>query len=258
MRRETMIDRIYVINLERRPDRLAHFMKECAREGVPPEKIQVWKAVDGQSHRFTEEELALFRASDLALDTDTGRGCMGNQLSHLQILQDILLHGHRHCLIFQDDVKLGPSFWSNVQCVASEMKEMNAPFVWIGLHQLAIGSYFEEFDLDRNDRQTYLHGEPLTEHIGRLQPHVNPASLAYLVSQDGASSYVKHLQQHPIQFATDKNYRAYLLEQDAFFTSVPVLCTGNASFRSDIFLYDDHAVTRDLLDALEEMMGPEE
>lgn len=248
------IDQIYVINLERRPDRLAHFMTECKRENIPLDRLQVWKAVDGQSYQFTDEERALFQHSDLAIDTDTGRGCMGNQLSHLQILKDIIQHGHRQCLIFQDDVKLGSSFWPHVQCVSAEMKMMEAPFVWIGLHQLAIGSYFEEFDLRRDDRSMYLDGVPLTPHIGRLHAHVNPASLAYLVSLDGASSYVQHLRDHNVQCATDKNYRAYLLERDSFYTSVPVLCTGNATFRSDIFLYDDHAVTRDLLDALDEMI----
>lgn len=251
-----MIDRVYVINLERRPERLAHFWNECEREGIPPEKIEVWKAVDARTHVFTEDERMMFSTSDLSFESDTGRGCMCNQLSHLGILLDILQKGYRNCLIFQDDVKLGEHFWEQVQEVEEEMR--NHPemtFVSVGLHQLAIGSYFEPFDLRANDRSTYLQDEPITPHIGRLQPHINPASLAYLVSNEGAKEYVQHLREHGVQYATDKNYRAYLLARNAFFTSVPVLCTGNASFPSDIFLYDNHAVTRDLLDALEDVLG---
>lgn len=248
-----MIDQIFVINLERRPERLAHFRAECERVRIPKHLIRVWQAVDGQTHMFTADELQMFSPSDLDAASDTGRGCMANQLSHLQILRHIRdTPSLKQCLIFQDDVRFADDFWPCIQSVSTEMSAQKLPFVWVGFHKIGAGSYFEDFDLgDVWNRSHILETRSL--EIGTLRPDVNPASLAYLVSREGAMAYLRHVETFGIQHATDINFRDFLLAYNMFCGSCRVLCTGNSLFKSDIFKYDDHALSRDLLELLQDM-----
>lgn len=249
-----MIKQIFVINLQRRPERLTHFMQECTREHVPIELVNVWRAVDALSHTFTQNELKLFQNSDLDTNSETGRGCMGNQLSHLQILEEVVSKDIEMCLIFQDDVKFGRGFWDKVNVVSTEMYLHNIDLVWIGLHKVGAGSYFEDLDLDVSKQdKTDLITEMVTDHIGHLKPTVNPASLAYIITKKGAEDYLKHVKQFGIQNATDINYRNYLLQVKQFYGSFPVLCTGNSEFKSDIFKFDENAIARDMLELLDNL-----
>jgi len=73
---------IYVLNLERRKDRLSHFFEECKREGIEKDKITVFKGLDAQTYIFSEQEKNMFKNTQFDINTDTGRGCMCNQLVH--------------------------------------------------------------------------------------------------------------------------------------------------------------------------------
>lgn len=244
------IGQIFVINLQRRPERLSHFLDECTRESVPLRCIKVSPAVDAQTHVFTSDEMRMFSASDLDANSETGKGCMANQLSHLQILHEIVKQRISFSIIFQDDVKLGQNFWEQVQVVTNEMRERAIPIVWIGLHQVGAGSYFEDLDLQNQPAFEELYTNHVHSHLAFLQPHINPASLAYVISLEGARAYLKHVQTEGIHFATDINYRKYLLDRNQFVGATPMLCTGNSRFKSDIFCFDDHAIMRDLLEIL--------
>jgi GR25 family glycosyltransferase involved in LPS biosynthesis len=254
-----MINRVYVINLKRRPERLAHFRQECAREGVPEDLVKVWEAVDAQTHRFTEEERKIFESSNVDTTSDTGRGCMANQLSHLQILEDIVDKGVPYSLIFQDDVRFSADFWRHAKQVVKVMKaHPEMQFVWIGLHEISLGSFFKDFDLlNQPDMSSlFITNARNPSHeitIAKLKPEHNPASLAYVVTLEGAREYLHHIRQNGVRHTTDINFREYLLERDAFFGTYPVLCTGNSKFKSDIFKYDHHAVCRDLLELLDDL-----
>lgn len=244
------IDQVYVLNLERRPDRLSHFFAECEREGVPNKLVRVWKAVDGLTHTLTNDEKRLFAPSDLDQTSETGKGCMANQLSHLQILRDIVENDTiQTALVFQDDVRLGRNFWENVSKVAGDMD--NIPIVFVGLHAIASCSYFVDLDLENQTNMFWE--EPVTSTIGRLRPDVNPASLAFLITKSGAKEYLDHITKYGVLHTTDINMNKYLISKRQFCSTFPLLCTGNSAFKSDIFKYDDHAVTRDLLELLEDL-----
>lgn len=251
---DNTIHHVFVINLQRRPERLAHFKKECEREQIPSEYVHVWRAVDAISHTLTFDELQLFKDSDLDSNSETGRGCMANQLSHLQILEEIVSKKLGVCLVFQDDVKFGTGFWNKVNTISTEMRMNNMDLVWIGLHRIGAGSYFEDFDLDESRQDKIeLFTSMVTDHIGHLKPSVNPASLAYVITEKGAENYLRHIKQFGIHNATDINFRNYLLSLNQFYGAFPVLCTGNSEFKSDIFKFDENALTRDMLELLENL-----
>ena len=58
------LDRIFYINLERRPERNYHFIQQCIKHYLPEDKIQRFSAIDASKHTFTNDELAMFSRAD--------------------------------------------------------------------------------------------------------------------------------------------------------------------------------------------------
>ena len=75
------INKFYFINLEKRINRRDHFLEQCKRENVPPEKIERFNALDGETYQFTQLECKMFQNSDINSKWFAKR-IMGNQLSH--------------------------------------------------------------------------------------------------------------------------------------------------------------------------------
>ena len=75
-----IIDKIYYINLDKRPDR-----NECNKANIPIDKIQRFKAFDGNTYNFNEYDLSLFKKADYK-----NKRIIGNQLSHYYILKEMV------------------------------------------------------------------------------------------------------------------------------------------------------------------------
>lgn len=246
---------IFLINLDRRNDRFSHFIEECKRENLSLEKFKRFSAIDGEKYTFSKKEIELFEKSDIDVKTDTGKGCMGNQLSHYYILKDIIKNQYPLTLIFQDDVKLKNGFVKDLEHVIEDVNKniesIEIEIVWIGLHKIGSGSFFIDFPIN-DEYEKYYVKEKISENLCKLKPEINPASLAYLITLEGAKRYVEHIEkQGGFLRATDINFRDYLLQKDKMYSSYKVLCTGNSNFKSDIFKYDDNAIAREM----EELLG---
>lgn len=252
--------KIFLINLDRRNDRFNHFMEECKRESLPVENIKRFSAIDGETYQFSKKEIDLFVKSDLDIKTDTGKGCMGNQLSHYYILKDIIKNKYPLTLIFQDDVKLKYGFVKELDKVIEDLYEYNIrnnnniEILWIGLHKIGSGSFFMDFPINEEYDKYYVK-QVLTDNLCILNKDINPASLAYLITLDGAKKYINYIDKEKGGFyrATDINFRDYLLEKSNMYASHKVLCTGNSSFKSDIFKYDDNAIAREMEELLNDL-----
>jgi glycosyl transferase family 25 len=95
-----IIDKVYVINLDKDTDRLARFdaqMKEQRIEYTRISAVQGSKV--GNSSKLTDWCNKFC--------TDGMKGCA---LSHLQIWNDMLKHSYKNVLIFEDDAILEPNF----------------------------------------------------------------------------------------------------------------------------------------------------
>lgn len=244
------VDKIYLINLERRKDRLEHFLNECKRENIDMNKVQIFKAFDAKTYELKDTELRMFSNIDFDLDTFHGKPCICNQLSHYNILLDIVKKKYKKCIIFQDDVRLRSNFKKDINDVLNNLPR-NAEFIWIGLHKMAAGSYFEDFPIEDVNIDRYYVKEKINDYICRLADNINPCSLAYIATYEGALKYVEHVNKYGFRYATDGNFNKYLLSKNIMYSSYDVLCTGNSKFKSDVFETDDNAVARDMLDILE-------
>lgn len=108
-------EKTYVINLDRRVDRLEKFMKTYEESDMKSTELYKISAVDGSEIDISNIPLSEIAKSELKQIETTGfrskhyqltRGAIGCYLSHVKIWRDIIEKNYRHGLIFEDDVNL--------------------------------------------------------------------------------------------------------------------------------------------------------
>ena len=128
------IERIYVVNLARRPDRYVRVLRELQRYGLPVQRID---AVDAKSAPAARAAHAAFRARSvqdrkpssrhvpdavmLEYKTQLSPGVFGYALSQAQVLRDALQHGHRRILVLDDDVFFSSDAASRLRALAPHL-----------------------------------------------------------------------------------------------------------------------------------------
>lgn len=94
-----MFERTILINLKRRPDRLATFFAQPQLADWPLAKIELFEAIDGHSAAFNP-----------AWGNDRMRGAWGCWASHSAMLRKMLDEQAESVLILEDDAYLAPQF----------------------------------------------------------------------------------------------------------------------------------------------------
>lgn len=123
----------YLINLRRRPDRLALFRRDYSKSDIPHD-FKLIDAVDGSKLNIERQQLTELAKAELQQLEKTGyrtrhyqltRGAIGCYLSHIRVWQQALKDEKDVVLIFEDDAKIPADFQEQVN---TKMK--NAPSDW--------------------------------------------------------------------------------------------------------------------------------
>jgi len=217
--------------MDRSVARREHFLEQCQREKVlNPERFS---ALDGNIYQFTEFEKQLFKNCDF-LNSPFKLQLMGNQLSHYYILKDIIKNEYPISVIFQDDSILRKDFSKILKKVIKNLPG-DAEMVNIGFHKINNGKHFVPFDLTREDDYKTFSQTLINEHVCKLKHGVNPCSLSYIMSLQGAKNMVNFFEETGFIRATDGNFNDYLEHRGIFYGSAKVLVTGNNLFESTVF-----------------------
>lgn len=101
---EATFDRVVVINLKRRTDRLETFFKELDKAEWCFKRPEIAYAIDGGSGKVP-----------CCDGFEQGGGAWGCQRSHLRVLEDALMDDVKHLLVMEDDCYFRSSFREDVE-----------------------------------------------------------------------------------------------------------------------------------------------
>lgn len=108
-------DKIYLINLKRRPDRLTNFLELYESSDLRNIDITKFDAIDGTKLDVSSVPLSELALAELQQLETTGfrtkhyqltKGAIGCYLSHVKIWENILKNNYDTVLIFEDDAKV--------------------------------------------------------------------------------------------------------------------------------------------------------
>jgi GR25 family glycosyltransferase involved in LPS biosynthesis len=221
------IDKIYLINLERSTDRLAHFMNEVEKHSIPLDKLQLFKAIDATTHEFTADELVLLQHISHEIKT-----IQCNFLSHYYCWKDSLEKGYRYTLILQDDVYFVNDICKKVDDIVNHLPN-DAEIVNIGLHYLAAGHFFLDFPIHTEYDRSFYARDNINNYICKWDKNVNPASLAYIINCKNAMHIFDRFP--TITNAMDHFFNEYCISKNIMYGSTDILATGNSHFKSTVF-----------------------
>jgi GR25 family glycosyltransferase involved in LPS biosynthesis len=228
------ISKIYYINLDRRPDRHEHFLKQCDEHNIEYNKIERYKALDGGTYLFSTEEKKLFSNVDYRTQ-NFAKNIMGNQLSHFYILKEMVSKKYEYIIIFQDDIILRKNFTEQLKIVMNNIPN-ETEIINIAFHKYAAYNHFIPWDLNNNIIDKEMIKKDINEGLCLLTDTINPCSLGYIVTLKGAKNLINHYNNNGFLRATDWNLNDYLRNKNIFYGSKVVLGTGNSNLGSDIFV----------------------
>ena len=230
-----LIDKIFYLNLDRRVDRKEHLIKNCENAGISMDKVERFIALDGSTYQLNNDELKMFLNCDYKKGIFFSRiAC--NQLGHYNILKEIVKREYSYTIILQDDVIFKDNFLNYLNKIMENFPK-DADILNIGLHKMGCGKHFIRWDFNNTPEEDYniVGEERINEYICKLKNNVNPCSLAYIVTLQGAKELIKYFEKNGFKRATDHNFNGYCLEKNIFYQSLPAICTGNENLGSDIF-----------------------
>ena len=247
------INKLYYINLARCPDRNKSFINNCRKQDIPFLKIQRFEAVDGTTFGFTKEVINMFMNCDFfrtlikfrksgmdeknyKIAVETSRKIMGNQLSHYNILHDIVNNNYEYVIVCQDDAMFNNNFVEYIDKLMENIPE-DAELINIGLNKHPQCAITTPWDFNQ-EADSSIAKEMVNNYVCKLKPDTNPCSLAYIVTLQGAKNLIQYFLTHGFLKATDYNYNEYLTNKDIFYCSRKILVTSG-EFKSDIFYLSD-------------------
>ena len=130
---------IYVINLERRPERLKEIIGELKREGLD-RSFTLIRAIDGSK---LPEPSVLIRMGILSKELSGSQwvashpGAIGNYLSHMEVCRRILSSDDDVNLVLEDDAQLIQGFGKELQRILKMFKEKSFDLLYLGISNIS-------------------------------------------------------------------------------------------------------------------------
>ena len=184
---------IRVVNLDRRPDRLASFRREVEERAGSSFAARVvrFPAVDGRSLALTPELRHLFRGNDFGFR----RGFVGCALSHLALWREAASSPAPAFLILEDDARLRRGFTGELVELCGALEERHPDFdaVLLGFFRWSEGAP----SLDEPDHRTV---RPVAFDGSRYLG----GTFGYLLSRKGAARLVDLVERDGIQNGIDR------------------------------------------------------
>ena len=120
----------YIINLERRSDRITHLQNQIKKYDI---NFTFFSAIDGNTIDISK----LYEKNVLTIKNNIGRefrlGEIGCYLSHLATWNDFLVSGTTdYAIIYEDDFTLHENYAKNLEEIMNEAENINWDIIYLG------------------------------------------------------------------------------------------------------------------------------
>lgn len=223
------VERIRVINLDRRPDRWDGFVAMAgACGGDLAARAERFPAVDGRTLVADEELLALFQGNDFG----TRRGVVGCASSHLALWREALERGP--ILILEDDVRLEPGALESLASLDLPLDELDLCLLgWTSAAQESAAAALQS-------THRRLAAVPWSSYVGGL--------FAYVVTPHGARRLLDLVERDGIRCGIDRFVHIHATELRTACVAPPLAHTALA--------HGGNAVDTDIQRDAESLLAP--
>ena len=183
---------LFYLNLERRPDRRAQVERQLEAEGAHGAfNVHRFVSIDGLSATFSKQELQLFARADFRGDQNEAQ-LMANQLSHFAIWSIVAAGGEPFAVVLQDDCILKRNF-SALLLEMSQHQPEDTLVTFFALNGESIFSHSRAWPIEEQyDPDAFSVQLGGNRFVARCRSRINPASLGYIVTREGAQALVSH------------------------------------------------------------------
>lgn len=225
------ISKIFVINLERRPDRLQEFFSKAPFD---TSDVSIFKAVDGKlvkkselinkDQKYCGASLSMFNGNDF----NYRQGVIGCALSHYMLWSQISEMKQGRYMIFEDDVHYRDNFikeWETVYDNIPTLSEIptldDVNFIYLG----------GELEL----KGTKLIKKKFNNNLGYPSHYCLHCTFSYTITPIAAKELKRLCEEYGMKRAVDWAMKdLYISNKFSMYQTIPDLCYSPLSYKTDI------------------------
>jgi GR25 family glycosyltransferase involved in LPS biosynthesis len=215
------------INLKRRTDRYKSCIRQVGEQEFDMSKVYRFLGKDARTYDVAPDEWAMFTGADFMGDARIRKPIVCNFLCHYEIWRMMVDEDIPYLVVAQDDIIMRNGFMYHLSNVLRYLPD-DAELVNLGLPEQVPASRIQE----PTGRAWFT--EEVTPAVSRLNPIINPCSLCYLLTLEGARNMLDYAERG-VRRAGDAWMNDYCIAKNIFYASSVVLATHRREFGSDIF-----------------------
>jgi GR25 family glycosyltransferase involved in LPS biosynthesis len=215
------------INLKRRTDRYKSCIRQVGEQEFDMSKVYRFLGKDARTYDVAPDEWAMFTGADFMGDARIRKPIVCNFLCHYEIWRMMVDEDIPYLVVAQDDIIMRNGFMYHLSNVLRYLPD-DAELVNLGLPEQVPASRIQE----PTGRAWFT--EEVTPAVSRLNPSINPCSLCYLLTLEGARNMLDYAERG-VRRAGDAWMNDYCIAKNIFYASSVVLATHRREFGSDIF-----------------------
>ena len=209
-----LIDKICVINLDRRKDRLKHIDTGLKKNKLEYERFA---ACDGTNLNKYKKDIEKYFDKNHKLNN----GQVGCALSHIKIWEKILKNGNKNTLILEDDAVLPDNLLERINNINTELPKK--------YNMILLGCCSCEANII-NNKNFILEGSK--------NSNANWCATAYIINYKFVKKILELISNNKLKLSIDNYLQQKIYPKYDFYISLPPFIKQNKELESDIIMGD--------------------